>query len=195
MTAANVDDLADELGAQGEVVLALAYLELRWSEMAALRASDVDLARRRVRVVQRATEVRGKIDLAAPKSRASARHVAIPGMLVDLLMARTVGRPADALVFPAPDGGYLRNGNWKRQVKWADVTKSLGLEGITPHDLRRTYGSLARLAGADLRFIQKAMGHESITTTARIYAYLYDDELDAIAEAMNALRAPQGGLT
>lgn len=115
LTAANVDDLADELGAQGEVVLALAYLELRWSEMAALRASDVDLARRRVRVVQRATEVRGKIDLAAPKSRASARHVAIPGMLVDLLMARTVGRPADALVFPAPDGGYLRNGNWKRQ--------------------------------------------------------------------------------
>lgn len=39
------------------------------------------------------------------------------------------------------------------------------------------------------------MGHESITTTARIYAHLYDDELDAIAEAMNALRAPQGGLT
>jgi len=61
--------------------------------------------------------------------------------------------------------------------EWADVTKSLGLEGITPHDLRRTYGSLARLAGADLRFIQKAIRHESITTTARIYAHLYDDEL------------------
>jgi len=30
------------------------------------------------------------------------------------------------------------------------------------------------------------MGHESITTTARIYAHPYDDELDVIASAMNA---------
>jgi integrase len=31
---------------------------------------------------------------------------------------------------------------------------------------------------------QKAMGHESITTTARIYAHLYDDELDQVAAAI-----------
>lgn len=47
-------------------------------------------------------------------------------------------------MFPAPDGGYPRNGNWKRKVRWAKVTKELGLKGITPHDLRRTYRSLAR---------------------------------------------------
>lgn len=58
---------------------------------------------------------------------------------------------------------------------------------MTPHDLRRTFGSLARSAGADLRWIQKAMGHASITTTARIYAHLYDDELDAVAAALNGL--------
>ena len=50
-----------------------------------------------------------------------------------------------------------------------------------PHDLRRTFGSLARAAGADMRWIQKAMGHESITTTPRTYAHLYDDELDTVA--------------
>ena len=64
----------------------------------------------------------------------------------------------------------------------------LGLTDVTPHDLRRTFGSLARSAGADLRWIQKAMGHESITTTARIYAHLYDDELDRVAAALNDLR-------
>jgi len=32
------------------------------------------------------------------------------------------------------------------------------------------------------------MGHESITRTARIYAYLYDDELDAVAAALDTLR-------
>ncbi|WP_338752143.1 tyrosine-type recombinase/integrase [Janibacter alittae] len=61
--------------------------------------------------------------------------------------------------------------------------------GGAPHDLRRTFGSLTRVAGADLRFIQKAMGSGSITTTARIYAHLYDDELDAVAAALDGLGA------
>ena len=43
------------------------------------------------------------------------------------------------------------------------------------------------MAGVDLRFNQKAMGHRSITTTARIYAHLYDDELDAVAAALDGL--------
>ena len=58
---------------------------------------------------------------------------------------------------------------------------------MTPHDLRRTFGSLARSAGADLRWIHEAMGHESITTTARIYAHLYDDELDSVAAALDRI--------
>ena len=41
---------------------------------------------------------------------------------------------------------------------------------------------------SDLRWIQKAMGHASITTTARTCAHLYDDELDAVAAALNGLR-------
>jgi integrase len=32
------------------------------------------------------------------------------------------------------------------------------------------------------------MGHESITTTARIYAHLYDGELDQVAAALDGLR-------
>lgn len=193
LTAAQVDAMADGMGDQGEVVLALVYLGLRWSELAALRVADIDLARRRVRVVERATEVGGKMDVSAPKSRASTRHIAIPSLLLVQLERRPSGRAPEALVFPAPDGGYLRNGNWRRQVRCSTVTSEIGLAGITPHDLRRTYGSLARLAGADLRFIQRAMGHESITTTARIYAHLYDGELDTIAEAMDRLRKPEKG--
>ena len=36
------------------------------------------------------------------------------------------------------------------------------------------------------------MGHESITTTARIYAHLYDDVLDVVAAALDGLRNPAG---
>ncbi|MGL5930183.1 MAG: tyrosine-type recombinase/integrase [Dermatophilaceae bacterium] len=79
--------------------------------------------------------------------------------------------------------------NWRRCSGFDTAVRSTGLDA-TPHDLRRTFGSLARMAGADLRFIQKAMGHESITMTARIYAHLYDDELDAIAHALDGLHVP-----
>jgi integrase len=88
-------------------------------------------------------------------------------------------------VFSAPNGGYLRNRNWRTRCGFDEAVKALG-QGVTPHALRPTFGSLARAAGADLRWVQKAMGHESITTTARIYAHLYD-ELDSVAAALDRI--------
>jgi integrase len=55
------------------------------------------------------------------------------------------------------------------------------------HDLRHTYASLARRAVADLRLLQKTMGHASITVMAHVYADLCDDELDVVASALDAL--------
>lgn len=188
LTMAQVEALADRMGSEGDLVLTMALLGLRWSELAGLRVADVDLVRGRVRVVERATEVGGHMDVSAPKSRASARAVAVPASLRPVLAARVADKAGTDLVFTAPDGGYLRNGNWRTRSGWAEATTELGLVGVTPHDLRRTFGSLARSAGADLRWIQKAMGHESITTTARIYAHLYDDELDQVAAALDGLR-------
>lgn len=186
LTAPQVHALTARLGPDGDLVMAMTYLGLRWSEVAALRVADVDLTRRRVHVVERATEVGGRVDVAAPKSAASNRHIAIPGLLLPRLEQRVAGRDRTALVFPSPGGGYLRNRNWRTRSGFDEAVEQLNLD-VTPHDLRRTFGSLARAAGADLRWIQKAMGHESITTTARIYAHLYDDELDSVAAALDRI--------
>jgi integrase len=77
--------------------------------------------------------------------------------------------------------------NWKRSVRWREAIVEIGRPALRVHDLRHTYASLARRAGADLRLLQKTMGHASITVTAHIYADLYDDELDDIASALDAL--------
>ena len=69
LTAPQVQALADKLGKDGDLVLAMTYLGLRWSELAALKVADVNLIRRRVHIVERATEVGGRVDIAAPKSR------------------------------------------------------------------------------------------------------------------------------
>ena len=67
------------------------------------------------------------------------------------------------------------------------IIASIGLPEMRFHDLRHTYASLSRRAGADLRLLQKAMGHASITVTAHTYADLFDDELDDIATALDSL--------
>ena len=92
LSAAQVDALAERLGEQADLVLAMGYLGLRWSELAALRVSDVDLVRNRVRIVSRGTEVGGRMDASAAKSRASARQVAIPAFLRPVLGSRVEGK-------------------------------------------------------------------------------------------------------
>ena len=46
-------------------------------------------------------------------------------------------------------------------------SKTAGLPGIAPHDLRRTCAKLCRSAGGDLEQIQLLLGHASVETTER----------------------------
>ncbi|BDZ56596.1 tyrosine-type recombinase/integrase [Barrientosiimonas endolithica] len=188
LTSTELLSLAQAVGPAGRgQVLTMGLAGLRWSEVAALKAGAVQLEARRLHVVTAATEAGGRVHLGPPKSKTSRRFVALPRLLAEDLRIRVRGRPADALVFPAPGGGVDRIGNFRRRVRWDQALSDAGLADVTPHDLRRTFGSLARSAGADLRYIQKAMGHSSITTTSRIYAHLYDTELDAVADALDKI--------
>ncbi len=188
LTADELMTLADSVGPAGRgQVLTMGLAGLRWSEVAALRVGRVHLDRRRLLVNAAAPEAGGRVHFGPPKSQTSRRYVALPTLLVDHLRAACDGHPAEALVFPAPGGGIDRVGNFRRRVQWDVAIAAAGLVDVTPHDLRRTFGSLARAAGADLRFIQRAMGHSSITTTSRIYAHLYDTELDEVADALDRI--------
>ena len=60
---------------------------------------------------------------------------------------------------------------------------------MTNHDLSHTYASLARKSGADLRYVQKTMGHSTPTVTANIYSDLYADELDHVATNLDRLHS------
>jgi integrase len=78
--------------------------------------------------------------------------------------------------------------NGKRSTGWRAAIVEIGRPKMRVHDLRHTYASLARRAGADLRLLQKTMGHASITVTAHVYADLYDDELCRRVGARRARR-------
>jgi integrase len=194
LSAEQVHQLADaaaqypvpEVGEQYRaLVLTLAFCGLRWGEVAALRVKRVDLLRRRLMVTESVTEVRGRLEWGTPKSHA-ARSVPIPRSLVALLTEVTAGKAADDLVFTTWRGKPLRNLNFRRDV-FDKAAADAGLADLTPHELRHTAASLAVSAGANVKAVQRMLGHASAAMTLDVYADLFDDDLDGVADRMDSL--------
>jgi len=59
---------------------------------------------------------------------------------------------------------------------------------VTAHALRHTAASLAISAGANPKVVQRMLGHASAAMTLDVYADLFDDDLDAVAAALNHAR-------
>lgn len=180
--------LADESRANSTLILFLAYTGLRWGEAVGLRVRSVDMLRRRVLVRANAVNVRWTITPGTPKSHES-RSVPFPMFLADQLAKHCEGKSRDQLVFgdgdaylptPTPKDGWLQ-GARKRSCE-SDFQFPAKL---TLHDLRHTAASLAISAGANVKAVQRMLGHASAAMTLDTYADLFDDDLDAVADALD----------
>jgi integrase len=66
--------------------------------------------------------------------------------------------------------GRIGNGGFSPKVIWGVVKagcSKCGLDGVAPHDLRRTCARLCHEAGGELEQIQFLLGHVSVQTTER----------------------------
>ena len=183
LTHGQVDQLAEACGDHGLIVRFLAYTGLRWGEFVALGVRNVDLLRRRVSVVESASEVSGEV-IFGPTKTHQRRAVVLPGLLVEPLSQHLAGKHGDELVFTAPNGGVLRNSNFRHRVL-DRAAASVDLAGLSPHDLRHTAASLAIAAGANVKVVQQMMGHASAAMTLDVYAGLFADDLDSVAESLD----------
>ena len=59
------------------------------------------------------------------------------------------------------------------------LSSTYGSRGV-PHDLRHTAASLAVSAGANVKAVQRMLGHDKASMTLH-YADLFDDDLDNVA--------------
>lgn len=184
LTHQQVHQLAGECGPHRLVVLFLAYTGVRFGEMAALRVRRLDLMRRRATIAESVTLVRGVQTWGTPKGH-ERREVPIPRFLVDDLAAHVVGRDPAELVFPAVKGGAMRAQGFQRSVLTKAAT-SLGLAGLHPHALRHTAASLAIASGANVKVVQQMLGHKSATMTLDLYGHLFADQLDEVADRLDA---------
>lgn len=187
LTHEQVSDLADACKDYGTLVLVLAYCGIRWGEAAALRVDRVDLLRGRLEIVEAVVDVKGQMIFGSPKSHQH-RSVPVPKFLHEDLKAAMVGKGPGELVFTSPQGEVLRVQNFRRRG-FDRAAKSVGLDGLVPHELRHTAASLAIASGANVKAVQKMLGHKSAALTLDRYGHLFEDELDTVAERLNDARA------
>ena len=180
-----VGALATAAGEYEGLVLLLAYCGLRWGEAVGLRIHDLDMLRRRASITENAVQSGTRIHVGTPKAHKQ-RTVPLPQFLLPYLAGQCEGKDRDGLLWPG-DGGHLRRphptSGW-----FAKAVKASGVPRVTPHDLRHTAASLAVSAGANVKAVQKMLGHASAAMTLDIYADLFDDDLEAVATALHDAR-------
>jgi integrase len=166
------------------MILVLGYCGLRFGEAAALRAGHVDVEARRITVRRSVTYVRKRGLIEGPTKNHESRTVPIPHSVARLLATEVENLDTDSLVFRPKRGDYLTLGQARYRFKLA-VAAVDGLDGIRLHDLRHTCASLSIRAGANVKVLQKLLGHKTATQTLDRYGHLFPDDLDAVAEALD----------
>lgn len=175
--------LASSAGESRTLVLVMGYSGLRWGEAAALRVEDVDVLRSQIHVRRAHSEVNGRLIVGATKTHAT-RVVALPKFLRTAIEEQMKGRAATDLLFPAPKGGPWYYSNF-RKVAFDPAVKAAKLTGLTPHGLRHTAASLSVQAGANVKAVQRMLGHQSAAMTLDIYSELFDGDLQSVADRLD----------
>lgn len=173
---AAIDAEGDRITANALKLLLLTGLRSK-SELFSLPWSEVDLAKGTVRLLH--------------TKNGSVRTVALNSSALALLTKiRSEADPACPWVFPARSGGgHL-----------VDIRKPLlrameraGITDLRPHDLRRSFGSLAVNAGVDIYQVKDLLGHSSVAVTQKVYAHLLQGTLRTASEAVaKTLEAAKG---
>ncbi|UGT41150.1 site-specific integrase [Nocardia yamanashiensis] len=184
LTHLEVMRLAMAAGRFRPLVLTLAYTGIRFGEAITLRVSSVNPETQRITVARSATPVTGQGYVETDTKNHTTRAVPIPATLAKELMVLLEDHEPDALVFPSHKGGFLTS----TEFRWVfdRAARDVGLKGVVPHGLRHTAASLAISAGANIKVVQRMLGHKTAMLTLDLYGHLFPDDLDAVAEGMES---------
>jgi site-specific recombinase XerD len=158
---------------------------IRVSELASIQTKDIDLEQGSVRIRGKGSRER-LVFLSDEKIIAQICDYIVgehpPGELSIRLLLNARGRPVTA--------SCLRR-RIKALGRKAHLTRT-----VTPHMLRHTAATALMEAGVDIRFVQRLLGHQAITTT-QLYTHVSDRALKAAISAANVisqLSAPLGAV-
>lgn len=155
-----------------------------------LRVSElVALPRSAVRGEARFFAIRGKggheriVPLSETAKRVTAEYLAV---------REASGAAADPWLFPSfGASGHITRQAFARDLKDLAVSAGIRPSKVSPHVLRHAFASHLLQNGADLRVVQKLLGHADISTT-QIYTHVLDERLRRLVAEHHPLAEDQG---
>ncbi len=133
-------------------------------------------------------EVNGYLQESTPKDYEE-RSIPVPAFILEQLAIHVEDKAESEHVFVSSKAGAVLRNRTFRRGWFDDAAASIGIPGLTPHELRHTCASLAVSAGANVKALQRMLGHSSAKETLDTYSDLFDEDLDSVAVALNALGA------
>lgn len=171
------------------LVLLLGLCGLRWGEMCGLKVEDIDYARHRIHIRRNITRIGSEWTETSPKSH-EMRDVPMPKIVSEALLPVLAGKGARDFVFRDHLGRPPRNqsaaGAKSNRTWFISACRRADVEPLPPHDLRHTAASIAVHAGANIKALQRMLGHKSAAMTLDVYADLFDSDLDDVARTIDA---------
>ena len=157
------------------IVLVAGLTGLRQGELFDLLDTDMDLDN-------------AKLEVRHGKTKASRRTVHLSSECTRILREQLLARPGGTpRVFPSRTGRRHEKSRFMERY-FRPARDASGLDGLTFHDLRRTYASLMILAEVDVRTIAAEMGHvDGGALLLRKYGFLYDGAGERAAAKLDAL--------
>lgn len=173
------------------VTLALAT-GMRRGECLALKWSDIDLAKGRLRVQRNLVFVRGEgYREISPKTKSSKRTITLTQTACEVLKEHKRKQSEDQLhapawqdldlVFPRENGSHMAYTTLTMRFKRALKTAGLPPE-FRFHDLRHTCATLLLSMGAAPKVVQELLGHSSIRTTLDLYGHVIPGMAESVME-------------
>ena len=161
---------------------------LRFGKLAALEWNDVDLLHRELHFGKAYTTGLG---VSPPKS-GEPRTIDLTPQAAALFESWLTESGDEGLVFEREDGGYLDGGYTLRQVLYPALERA-GVERVGErgrkrdfHSFRHTFARIALEHGAEITWVQKQLGHSSITLTVDLYGSWARSAEKAQAEKLGA---------
>lgn len=175
------------------VIKTLMYTGMRVGELTALHWNEVDLDKAMITVKYNLYRLDGEYQISTPKTKSSARVIALPPQLVEILREqkawqderrkatgdRWIERGA---VFTGSYGEYMAKSYINLQFK--QLLKKHNFPDIHIHDLRHANASLLINMGVPVKVISEHLGHRDTRTTETIYAHVF---AETMVQASNAI--------
>ena len=147
---------------------------LRRGELLALQWDDLDFKTGALTVNKQVYEVKGRLQVSVPKTRASIRRLVLPPGVVEVL--RQYRERVDSRwIFPSPvkEDMPMTPGAVRRRLQI--ILERAGCKRIRFHDLRHTFATLSLESGMDVKTLSAMLGHVSAATTLDIYTHVTGD--------------------